>query len=402
MSAPLLRVKRLIEPCDDLDDDDQIRLFPRTPMTRRAYGEQMIELVATGLIYRNPKPFLKSVHAWHPMESGDLVVSYDLAEAVSSTDYGSYHARSSDGGVTWTEPVRFFADADDESRTHAVRISRLGDGTLVGAGHWRFNDHPDQPGWNPETYGVDRGGWFFTRSPDGEHWDDPEAVTTPFSDQPFEMCHATVEARDGRLLMPTGLLRTWDGEAPNGLRTIALVSDDRARTWRDHLELFVDPDGEIIYHEVSLIQLPDGRLLTVAWPFNATAGKTLIPVPFAISSGGEHFDVRGSTGIPGETTKLLSLGDDRVLCLMRRTDQAGLWAVVAQIRGNEWVNLEEAPMWQGSESRMLGERDAATELSELAFGFPNLLLLPDRDVYAAFWCREQCIHNIRWLRIRIS
>ena len=42
--------------------------------------------------------------------------------------------------------------------------------------------------------------------------------------------------------------------------------------------------------------------------------------------------MRGSTGIPGETTKLLSLGDDRVLCLMRRTDGPGLWAVLAQIR----------------------------------------------------------------------
>ncbi len=51
---------------------------------------------------------------------------------------------------------------------------------------------------------------------------------------------------------------------------------------------------------------------------------------------------------------------------------------------------------------MLGERDSATELAALHFGFPNLLRLPDGDILAAFWCREDCIHNIRWLRIRVG
>ena len=49
----------------------------------------MIELIDTGLIYRNPKPFLKSIHAWHPsltlLDSGELVVSFDLAEAIAAS-----------------------------------------------------------------------------------------------------------------------------------------------------------------------------------------------------------------------------------------------------------------------------------------------------------------------------
>ena len=366
----------------------------------------MIELVESGLIYRNPKPFIQSIHTWHPtlaqLDNGDLIAAFDLAEAIASVNYGTYHSRSRDGGATWSEPVRFFDDADDEQATRILRISRLSDGTLVGAGHRRYNNHPDVPFWNPETYGVEPGDWFFMRSGDGAHWDEPEDATPPIANQPYEMCHATVELSDRRWLMPTVLLRTWEGDAPNGLKTIAMVSHDRGHTWPEYIELFHDPTGEVIHHEVSLIELPDGRLLTVAWPFNVTAGKTLMPVPYAISSDGERFSVRGSTEIAGETTKMLSLGDDRVLCLMRRTDQAGLWAVLAQIKGDKWVNLGEAPMWQGSESRMLGDRDAATELSDLAFGFPNLLRLSDGDIFAAFWCREDCIHNIRWLRMRVS
>jgi hypothetical protein len=26
----------------------------------------MIEVVETGLVYRNPKPYLRAIHAWHP------------------------------------------------------------------------------------------------------------------------------------------------------------------------------------------------------------------------------------------------------------------------------------------------------------------------------------------------
>lgn len=366
----------------------------------------MIELIATGLIYRNPKPFLKSIHAWHPtlalLDNGDLVAAYDLAEAIGAVDYRTYLSRSTDGGESWSEPVRFFEDTVEEPARYTVRISRLSDGTLVGAGRRSYCRHPETGGWNPDTYGVEPGDWFILRSADGVSWSGPEEIEPPLADQPYEVCHAIVEVGDGRLLLPTGLLRTWEGEAPHGLKTIALVSGDKGRTWTEYLEVFEDPAGEVIYHEVSLIELADGRLLSVAWPFNSVVGKTLMRVPYAISPDGRKFTLRGSTDIAGETTKLLSLDDDRVLCLTRRTDVPGLWAVLAQIQGDEWVNLDEAPMWQGSESRMLGERDSATELAALHFGFPNLLRLPDGDILAAFWCREDCIHNIRWLRIRVG
>ena len=40
----------------------------------------MIELVETGLVYRNPKPLLRSVHAWHPtlalLDNGDILAAF--------------------------------------------------------------------------------------------------------------------------------------------------------------------------------------------------------------------------------------------------------------------------------------------------------------------------------------
>ncbi len=364
----------------------------------------MIELAATGIVYRNPKPFIKSIHAWHPtlvhLGDGEILAGFDLAEAISATNYRSYVSRSTDEGETWSDPVRLAPGHTDV--TDFIRLSRLSDGTIIGVGVRKEPDEENQ-GWNPETYGCREGEWFTIRTSDkGVTWSDPVVFDPTFTGQPYELCHAIVEVSDGRLLLPTGLVRTWEGDAPHGLMTIAMVSHDHGVTWPDYIELFSDPEGEVLYHEVSLIELPGGGLLTVAWPFNPSVGQTVLKVPFAAAPDGKQFTVRGSTEIPGETTKLVSLGDNRVLALLRCTDKPGLWAYEARLEGDQWINEAETPVWQGSESRMFGETAAAAELAALHFGFPNMIRLPDGDVLGAFWCREDCIHNIRWLRIRVG
>ena len=225
----------------------------------------MIELRATGLIYRDP-----TLHAWHPtlalLPNGDLLAAYDLGKTIGALDYCTYLARSTDGGQSWSEPVAFFADPVAAPARRTVRISTLADGTLIGAGRRSYCHHPETSGWNPETYGVEQGDWFVLRSRDGTHWQGPQEIDPPLAG-PYEVCHAFVETGDGRLLLPTGLLRTWEGDAPDGLKTLALVSGDQGQTWPEYIELFADPQGEVIYHEVSLVELEGGRLLAVAWPF---------------------------------------------------------------------------------------------------------------------------------------
>jgi hypothetical protein len=59
-------------------------------------------------------------------------------------------------------------------------------------------------------------------------------------------------------------------------------------------------------------------------------------------------------------------------------------------------------MWEGADSKMEGQTNPSVEMAALKFGFPNLQLLPNGDILAAFWCCEDCIYNIRWLRISVS
>jgi basic membrane lipoprotein Med (substrate-binding protein (PBP1-ABC) superfamily) len=75
----------------------------------------MIEVRETGTVYRNPRPELRSRHTWHPtvvrFDDGEMLVTFDIAEADVSLDYGTYATHSSDGGGTWSAPSRVFASA---------------------------------------------------------------------------------------------------------------------------------------------------------------------------------------------------------------------------------------------------------------------------------------------------
>ena len=157
----------------------------------------------------------------------------------------------------------------------------------------------------------------------------------------------------------------------------------------------------LLYWEQSIAPLPDGRLLAVAWVFDEQAGTSL-PNRYALSAD-DRFAPPRENGLRGQTAKILALRDGRVLCLYRREDRPGLWADLARIDGDAWVNLAEAPRLAGRRRPgMSGRAAAGEELGALKFGYPSMVQLPDGDVLAVFWCCEECIHNIRWIRLAID
>ena len=74
----------------------------------------MVEVVETGIVYRNPRPELRSIHTWHPtivrFADGELLCTFDLAAADVALDYRTWGSRSTDGGATWSAPERVMAD----------------------------------------------------------------------------------------------------------------------------------------------------------------------------------------------------------------------------------------------------------------------------------------------------
>jgi hypothetical protein len=366
----------------------------------------MITTAAEGVVYRNPKPYLRSVHTWHPtvarLDSGELVVAFDAGQAVEALDYHSRVVRSTDDGHTWSEPVPILRESLDRPTTYSLRISRVGDGLLVAFGGRYYRD-PEEGQVNRANLGYVPMDLILLRSGDGGRtWSMPETITPPLVGPSWESCHRVVELSDGRWLAPTSTWRGWDGAAPNGMgRAVAFVSRDRGRTWPEAITVFDACAEGVISWEQSVEPLPDGRLLAVCWAYHEPTGKTR-PTPYALYTGGPAFGPPRLTGLRGQTTKLTGLGGGRVLALYRRDDRPGLWAALARIDADTWVTLDEAVVWQGAASGMAGVGSGADELSELKFGFPQTTRLPDGDVFAVFWCLRDGVHEIRWARLRID
>jgi hypothetical protein len=365
----------------------------------------MLELLSFGLVYRNPAPHLRAVHAWHPslarLDDGELVTAFDLGQAVEALDYRTYLARSRDEGQTWTAPVRLFDDTVTRPSTHSVRVGRVRDGTLVGFGGRYYRDDPEAGLVNRANLGYTAMDLILLDSRDGGRtWSGPRTIDPPLEGPAFETCHRVIELADGRWLAPTSTWRGWEGRAPHGMQAIALVSHDRGRSWPEWISIIDEFAAGRVSWELGLTELADGRLLAVVWSYDERAGRSL-PNRYAVSDDGRTFSPPRDNGLVGETAKLLTLVDGRVLCLYRRLDTPGLWAQLLRIDGQQWVPLAEAPLWQGPLSGLVGDRAAGDELSSLTFGFPSLVELPGGEVLAVFWCVEECIHVVRWVRLRV-
>lgn len=367
----------------------------------------MITVTATGLVYSNPKPYLRSRQAFHPtlvrLEDGELLCSYDVGEGVESLDYRTYLSRSSDGGETWVQQGPLLNEAGTPPTSSSVRLTRLTNGRLVGFGIRFHRDDPEEGIVSRDTLGFVPMDLFTITSPDrGKTWTEPAAFTPPIQNPAFEICHSIVELPNGAWILPTATAKGWDGSLPAEQRSVIFVSEDQGASWNSSANTFQQPDT--IFWEQSLIRMDDGRLIVAAWAHNFVTGENQ-PTPFAISKdSGTTFSEPFATGFEGQTCKLLSLGENRILCVYRGSDKPGLWATLSQIDGNAWKNLYDLPLWGSrlQSSGMTGEDNTYDELSGLHFGYPTLLRTGPTSVLVAFWCLEGWTCNIRWYELEIT
>jgi sialidase-1 len=371
-----------------------------------AGGEDtVIDIQSTGLVYRNPAPHLRAAHTWHPSVARvgkELVVGFDIGQAVEALDYRTYVARSSDGGASWSPPVRMFEDPPGRRCTQTARIGALRDGSLMAFGALLYRDDPELGLVNAATFGYTPMDLITLHSRDGIRWEGPRIVRPSLVGPGFEICHRIIELSDGRLLAPTSTWKGWNGEAPSGMKAVALVSHDRGESWPEHLTVMDRYADGLTHFEQGMAELPDRRILAVAWVFHEKSGRSL-PNHYVISDrSGRRFSEPRTLGLHGETAKLHCLRDGRVLLVCRRVDKSGLWALLGRVRGDEWETLEERALWQGASSGMKGERAASEEMSALRFGFPSMAEMEDGAVFLVFWCQEDCINNVRWMRLTVS
>jgi hypothetical protein len=374
-----------------------------------------IHVLGTGLIYRNPKPHVHSIHAYFPsvvsLENGELLCTLVLGEAFEAPNCHTHVARSRDGGVTWQLEGPIYAGTRERLTSDAARLTALPGGKVVAfMVRADRSDHPDEGLTNSETLGFVRAETLLLWSSDfGRTWSQPQVLIPPLIGPSFELCCPIVPLTDGRWLLPTSTWRGWDGDCPNGMKMVAFISHDQGQSWPAYLDVMVDPEQRIIYWESKIVELPDedprrgALLLAVAWAYDQAAGKDL-PNQYALSrDAGRSWTAPRSTGLLGQTLTPHVLDDGRVLCVYRRTDRPGLWANLSRLAGDEWVNEGSQPLWGAGAQGLTGTSASMVEnFQVLRFGAPSITRLQDSTIFVAFWCYEECVSVIRWFKLKVE
>jgi hypothetical protein len=274
---------------------------------------------------------------------------------------------------------------------------------MVGWGGLFYRDDPTEGLLNRENFGYVPVDLFVIESENrGQTWSDLRIIQPPFASPAWEICHPILELPNGNWLVPVATWRGWDGQLPCGEQAVVLISKDGGRSWPSFGRAFDGRESGRTHFEQSVVAMPDGSLLATAWVYDSKNGKNLPSVYTRSFDGGRSFTPPRPTGFLAQTCKLAVLQEGLVLAAYRRDDQPGLWATLARVEKDRWENLASAPLWRGAASGMAGEGNPSEELSGLKFGSPSLKQLPDGDVLMAFWCVEDAISNIRWIRLRMN
>lgn len=367
-----------------------------------------IRVTETGLVYRNPRPNAVSRHAYFPsvtkLPGGDFVAGMDIGQAFEANDIRSYVCRSRDNGKTWSPPQLIF-DPGPGLHSTTCRIARTNSGDLIG---WTCLFRPpiaDVGHANEKTHGFVRTDLGVVRSSDGgATWAGPTMLDLPIDWRHFETCSPPIAVGGTRLMTPVSVWPDWEGRpGPETAAGIAFISDNDGRSFDRVVTTIDHGDPKVTAWEQKLIQLSDGRLMVLCWVFDHGVGKNRRN-HFALSSdGGDSFQLARATPLNGETATPVALSDSRVLVVYRRADEkGGLWGHLARIEvDGTWTGLGDACLWGGGVQGMKRDADHVIhQMSTLRFGCPTVASLDDGSVFAAFWCVEDCVSNIRWLRIR--
>ena len=144
-----------------------------------------IEILGTGIIYRNPKPYLRSIHAYFPsvvvMVNGEMLATIVLGEAFESVNSRTYICRSKDNGENWQLKGFIYPGTKDRLISDSSRLTALPDGEVVAFMiQYDRTDHLDEGLTNPENLGFVPTKLTLLRSWDfGHTWTEPKVFEPP-------------------------------------------------------------------------------------------------------------------------------------------------------------------------------------------------------------------------------
>ncbi len=367
-----------------------------------------IKVIHSSFIYDNSLPQLRSIQSAFPflcaLSDGTILAAHQMGEAFESVDGTSVYSKSTDGGKTWSKPVKMFDKSKQAIPTSdCLKVSKVGENTLVGIGYEIDRRNTEIPIANPET-----GGWpddevYFTVSEDnGETWS--ARKTIPCAWGPHVEASAPITLlKDGSWATPITGFPAWDGTMTKPRDGRLLRSFDKGKTWNDDVLCMAFENKNLTCYEQRMCQLEDGTIVVIGWNEDTVTGELLNNHYTVSTDNGKTFSAPRDTGIHGQTASVCALGGNKLLALhslRRDTDTPGILACIVEVVNGEWKILEKEMVWT-PDTPIIRKAGMATVFAFLKFGQPGAILLSDGDILMSHWMCEEGRYKTVCTRIRL-
>jgi sialidase-1 len=363
-------------------------------------GILMIRLSAFS-IYENPAPLLVSRQALFPgivrLPDGQLMALLSIGQAFDAADMRAFVSFSRDNGQSWTPPARLNDHESQPEEQESFKPVLLQDGRVLATGYVFARPDRLQPIVDPVTLELPRLIPKLSVSTDlGQSWTVPRAIEIE-GDPPLELSGPATQLRSGRIIAPA---------SPFHLRSTGhsgwvIASDDGAATWFKLSEFYRAPASDVHTWETRLVAWGESRVAVMWWAYDHTRGINLSNHIAFSSDDGRTFGPAVDTGVPGQSSNLIHLREEKLLTIhTHREGEAGLVVRRVDVGGDGFRIEEELELFtdpaMGSTTA-----DMKQQFGSLKFGQPSVLKLTESEALAYCWSFEQHQYIIKGFRIAL-
>lgn len=353
-----------------------------------------MRLVETITIWANPQPLLVSRQAVFPglvqLPDGDIVAMFSVGQAFDSADQRAVVARSRDMGRTWSAPVRIHDGKTDPEESETFKPLLLADGRLLATGYVFVRPDPLAPIVDPQTLEVLPMRNKLSVSEDGGlTWSVPAVFSVEGAQ--LELSGPCIQLSSGTILGAAAPFHL----GASGHAGWIVGSEDGGKTWRKVSEFFRTLDGEVSPWECRLCETAPGEVAVIFWAYDNARGVNLNNHLVLSRDGGRSFGPAIDTGIRGQASNLLALGENRFLTIHSHRE-APVGLVVRKLKVERHAVTIEGEFDLFADDRMgSNSADISRQFGSLKFGQPSLTRLASGEVMAACWQVENCQHVIK-------
>jgi hypothetical protein len=346
------------------------------------------------------------------LTNGDLLVAFRNATGRDAPDGRLRVLRSRDEGVTWTTLHEGMTATVDgiAGNLYSGYFTELAPGRLLGAFVWVNRSDPALSFVNPITAGVLPMRTLLAESTDGgESWGPFRVV----DHAPQTGCSCTgpvMRLAGGLLALPYESWKEYDDPSPGRHAANLALSSEGGRTWPCRKTVAADPDSALFYWDQRFAVHPGTGLLTAMFWTHDRAAQHDIDNHIAWGRpDGSHWTTPVSTGWRGQHCQPVALGGDRLAAIyVHRHDPPSLRVILSEDFGRTWRRETELAFYEsavGPEPGVSGERafeDFWQDMMAWRFGHPRGLLLPDGDLFVAYYAGDEVATSMRWVRIAVG